>query len=176
VTGSYGVSSHFDVVIPAAGGTAKVPGDYVYRTWTADQFQVGFWGLFRVAPSPAAGVFADTVGITQAAAGEGGKFVASGFVTVRPGRTPAERSYASEVQLKVDGAPMSAKVDEHGRWEMSLDRQPARIEATSPNGGMASWNGAAPPRVAALAVQRTEPVPVGPRARVQGRRRVGSLP
>src|SRR5205814_7397774 len=44
VTSGYGVSSHFDVVIGAAGGAAKIPGDYVYRTWTADQFQVGFWG------------------------------------------------------------------------------------------------------------------------------------
>jgi hypothetical protein len=178
VTSGYGVSSHFDVVIPTAGGSAKVPGDYVYRTWTADQFQVGFWGLFRVAPSAASGVFADTVGITQVAAGDGGKFVVSGFVTVRPGRTPPERNYASEVQLMVDGKAMTAKVDQYGRWDMPLEGQPARIEAISPYGGMASWSGAAPQRVAAFAVLRTQRQlePVRPRARVQGRRRVGPLP
>ncbi len=48
VQSGYGVTSHYDVVIPSAGGAGQVPGDYVYRTWTADQFQVGFWGLFRV--------------------------------------------------------------------------------------------------------------------------------
>lgn len=45
-----GTTSHYDVIIPRAGGANGVAGDYLYRSWTANQYQVGMWGLFRVAP------------------------------------------------------------------------------------------------------------------------------
>jgi len=48
----HGPSNHFDVVLEnGAGGQFGVPGDYLYRTAVATEFQAGSWGLFRVACS-----------------------------------------------------------------------------------------------------------------------------
>jgi hypothetical protein len=44
----HGPSNHIDVLISSAGGTNKVPGDYLYRTYPADHFKLGLWGIFRV--------------------------------------------------------------------------------------------------------------------------------
>jgi hypothetical protein len=180
VTSGYGVSSHFDVVIPAAGGTAGVAGDYVYRSWTADQFQVGFWGLFRVAPStgPIAGGFPDTVAVTGVAGPtDDGKFTASGYVTIAAARSAAERVHVSELQLRVDHTPMTAQVGADGRWTVVLDKQPTRIDVTSPKGGVAQWQRQAPPLTAELAVT---PAPASallppPRPRLQNRRHIGPV-
>ena len=176
VTTGYGVSSHFDVVIGAAGGAGKVPGDYVYRSWTADQFQAGFWGLFRVASAGAvAGGFPDTIAVTEVTA-ESGKFRVSGFVTIKPARSAGDRTFASELRLKVDGTDMMAKVAADGRWTVLLDREPAGIEAISPSGGMASWERRAP-RVAefAAAVPTLTPAPLTFRVRIRNRRHIGLL-
>ncbi len=179
VTSGYGVTSHFDVVIAAAGGAAQVPGDYVYRTWTADQFQVGVWGLFRVGPSPTPGVFADTVAVTRVARTDDGKFKASGHVTIRPARNAAERTRAPELRLTIDGATTSARVDADGRWEVVLDQEPGRVEAVSPHGGVGSWTRAAPPPLVELGVAAAQAQPVvapspPPRTRIpNNRRRVG---
>jgi hypothetical protein len=197
VTSGYGATSHFDVVIPSSGGEGKVPGDYVYRSWTADQFQVGFWGLFRVAPTtaPVAGGFPDTVAVTDVAGpGDDGKMTVSGHVTVRPARLEKERVFASDVQLKVDGKPMTAKVGSDGRWSVTLDVAPMLVEVTSPNGGVATWqrSGTGPsagrpakamvemvvlPRLAAgpgRPAGAAQMVP--PRTRAANRRHVGMLP
>jgi hypothetical protein len=178
VTSGYGVTSHFDVVIPSAGGTAKVPGDYVYRSWTADQFQAGFWGLFRVTPNlaPVAGAFPDTVAVTRVTPADGGKFAVSGHVTVRPAQSPAERVHASELQLKVGGAAMPAKVESDGRWSVLLDQKPTRIEVTSPNGGVAQWQGAVPRLTAEAAVAPAAVAPpVPPRPQIRNRRHIGTM-
>ncbi len=73
----YGAGEHFDFVLEpvplvtgeesyvihnGAGGTHKVPGDYLYRTFTTD-INGGMWGLFRVGPETEA---ADIVAITHA--------------------------------------------------------------------------------------------------------------
>jgi manganese oxidase len=176
VTSGYGVTSHFDVVIPSAGGAAKVPGDYVYRSWTADQFQAGFWGLFRVGanPGPVAGAFPDTVAVTKVAPADGGKFTVSGHVTVRPSRSAAERVHASELQLKVDGTAMPAKVESDGRWAVVLDKEPARIEVTSPNGGVAQWERRVPQLTAVLAAAPAPPSPP-PRVKVRNKRHIGMM-
>jgi hypothetical protein len=50
----HGPTNHFDVLIPSAGGANKVPGDYLYRTYPADHFRLGLWGVFRVNNCPAA--------------------------------------------------------------------------------------------------------------------------
>lgn len=175
VTSGYGVSSHFDVVIGQAGGTAKVPGDYVYRTWTADQFQVGFWGLFRVAPEAGSGGFPDTVAITGVtAAGKG--FAVSGFVTVRPAAAKNERVLAPDVKLNVDGRTTVTKVTSDGRWTLALDREPARIEVISPYGGTASWE-RRPPQLLATSLETAAPAlaAIAPRIKVRNRRHIGLL-
>jgi manganese oxidase len=187
VTSGYGATSHFDVVIDSSGGTGKVPGDYVYRSWTADQFQVGFWGLFRVAPAmgPGPGLFPDTVAVTDVTgAGNDGKVTVSGYVTVRPARAANERIYASELQLKADGKPMTVKVAADGRWSATLDSAPSLVEVTSPNGGVAKWQGpgGARPRVEMTALVEAKPgilakpAPPPPRIRIRNRRHVGLLP
>ncbi|MCB9232398.1 MAG: hypothetical protein H6581_12085 [Bacteroidia bacterium] len=43
-----GALNSFDLLIASAGGTFKVPGDYVYLDWRAEPFTDGSWGLFRV--------------------------------------------------------------------------------------------------------------------------------
>jgi hypothetical protein len=178
VTSGYGVTSHFDVVIASAGGAAKVPGDYVYRSWTADQFQAGFWGIFRVGANtgPVAGTFPDTVAVTRVTPADGGKFAVSGHVTVRPSRSAAERVRASELPLKVDGTAMLAKVEPDGRWTVKLDKEPARIEVTSPNGGVAQWERRAPRLTAELTAAPAPPtVQVPPRVQVRNRRHIGTM-
>ena len=178
VTSGYGVSSHFDVVIGAAGGAAKVPGDYVYRTWTADQFQVGFWGLFRVAPagSTIAPGFPDTVVVTDVTP-SGNRFAVSGFATVRPAQAKGERLVASELRLNVDGKTMMARVAAaDGRWTVTLDTEPTRIEVTSPYGGQATWERHVPRFAATLAAAEPTPSLTSPRVRIRNRRHVGLLP
>jgi len=44
----HGPSNHFDVLIDSAGGPLQVCGDYLYRTYPADHFNAGMWGILRV--------------------------------------------------------------------------------------------------------------------------------
>ncbi|HEV3078120.1 MAG TPA: hypothetical protein VHB47_27150 [Thermoanaerobaculia bacterium] len=44
----HGPSNHFDVLIHAAGGPFGRCGDYLYRSYPADHFGLGIWGIFRV--------------------------------------------------------------------------------------------------------------------------------
>lgn len=44
----HGPSNHFDILIASAGGPFAVPGDYLYRSYPADHFNLGDWGIFRV--------------------------------------------------------------------------------------------------------------------------------
>jgi manganese oxidase len=46
----FGANVAFDAVIEKAGGAGGVPGDYLFRTFIANVFQNGMWGLLRVAP------------------------------------------------------------------------------------------------------------------------------
>ena len=38
-----------NILLPSAGGTFKVPGDYLYNTYQQSQLN-GSWGIFRVIP------------------------------------------------------------------------------------------------------------------------------
>jgi hypothetical protein len=44
----HGPSNHFDVLIREAGGPFHRCGDYLYRSYPADHFGLGIWGIFRV--------------------------------------------------------------------------------------------------------------------------------
>jgi hypothetical protein len=45
-----GPSSHFDILIPRAGGPNRVPGDYLFRDEASFGTLQGLWGLLRVTP------------------------------------------------------------------------------------------------------------------------------
>jgi hypothetical protein len=43
-----GPANHFDALVASSGGANQVPGDYLYRSFPADRFMAGIWGIFRV--------------------------------------------------------------------------------------------------------------------------------
>ncbi len=49
----FGPGNHFDIVLSSAGGTNKIAGDYVYRSFPVGEFTAGNWGIFRVNATPA---------------------------------------------------------------------------------------------------------------------------
>jgi hypothetical protein len=44
----HGPGNHFDVLVTRAGGPRALCGDYFYRSFTADHFNEGIWGILRV--------------------------------------------------------------------------------------------------------------------------------
>ena len=48
----HGASNHFDIVIESAGGSFRVPGDYLYKTMNMADFPQGMWGILRVEGPP----------------------------------------------------------------------------------------------------------------------------
>lgn len=49
-TAHLGISERLDLVIPSAGGPARLPGDYLIRNGRASKLREGSWGLLRVLP------------------------------------------------------------------------------------------------------------------------------
>ena len=45
-----GPARHLNIVLPSAGGSGAIPGDYMYRSQEGFVFGGGAWGLFRVLP------------------------------------------------------------------------------------------------------------------------------
>jgi hypothetical protein len=45
-----GPTFHMDAVLESAGGTFRIPGDYLYRDFASFQFDGGLWGILRVIP------------------------------------------------------------------------------------------------------------------------------
>ncbi|MET0554084.1 MAG: hypothetical protein ABW221_13665, partial [Vicinamibacteria bacterium] len=139
----FGPPAAYDVVLEdapggrggAAGGRFRVPGDYLYRSWVAAMFQVGGWGVFRVAPAGAgAKAFPDSVGVL-AVTTSGGGFEASGYATVAPGT----RGYASSVDVRGPGFRGQGAVRD-GRWTVrGSGPVPATLEVRSAAGGVARW-------------------------------------
>ncbi|HVF18836.1 MAG TPA: hypothetical protein VNA14_01150, partial [Mycobacteriales bacterium] len=52
-TAHLGISERYDLVLPAAGGPARRPGDYLYYVGRSFRLREGSWGLLRVRPGPA---------------------------------------------------------------------------------------------------------------------------
>lgn len=138
----YGPSSHFDVLIDSAGGKNKITGDYRYRSWTGNQYQVGLWGLFRVGPAACTTGCPDTVTITSVER-SGNGFAARGVVTVSP-RTNA---FANSLTLAYGGQSGQVTVNkDDGTWSFQASGQPPdKLIATSSNGGIAVYQSATPP-------------------------------
>jgi manganese oxidase len=92
-----GAGSAFDALIPKAGGTFGIAGDYLYRALASDHYDFGLWGILRVGPaggqdgSPAP----DVVTLTAIEAQSPGELRVAGTVTP----LPATGGYAREVQL-----------------------------------------------------------------------------
>jgi manganese oxidase len=127
----------------AAGGRFHVPGDYLYRSWTANQFQAGTWGVFRVAPSQGAGPgFPDTVGIFSVAASTGGGYDVRGFTTI----SPKTSRYAPSVTLEFDGGMKGTAPVANGQWTYhGTGAIPTGLLVRSPLGGQAAWGTLAGP-------------------------------
>jgi hypothetical protein len=136
-TAAYGPTSHYNILIPSAGGTNKVTGDYRYRSWTANQYQVGMWGLFRVGPALCTTSCPDTVTISSVKAA-GANFVVSGVVTV----SPQAETFARNVTISYSSQSGQVAVNpKDGSWSFTGSGGiPDTLTATSSNGGIANYN------------------------------------
>jgi hypothetical protein len=135
-TAAYGPTSHYNILIDSAGGANKIAGDYRYRSWTANQYQVGMWGLFRVGPSSCTTACPDTVTISSVH-GSGGNFAANGVVTI----SPQTRSFAGYVSIRYGAQSGRAAVNAaDGSWSFSaVGPVPATLTVLSNNGGSAIY-------------------------------------
>ncbi|MGH9761290.1 MAG: hypothetical protein ACREAC_10645, partial [Blastocatellia bacterium] len=59
----HGPTDLHEMVIEQAGGSFKIPGDYMYATFVSLGQSTGLWGLFRVGNECAAGICPDTVSV-----------------------------------------------------------------------------------------------------------------
>lgn len=153
----YGPSSAYDVVLDRtpgstpAGGRYGVPGDYLYRAWTANIFQGGAWGIFRVAPwdlNSADGRYPDTVAVSAVRSSKRGSIV-SGYTTPCPSEVLDERGalvcaagdYVEHVSIQGHG--LAEVVD--GRWSLETKAAAdAAFVVDSPGGGVAVWSNGGP--------------------------------
>ncbi len=139
---SYGAASHYDIVVPKAGGEGAVPGDYLYRTFIGGQIVKGIWGIFRVADACGGSQCPDTVTITSYTKTTT-SFKVQGTDTVRP----STGLFAGTVnicsgQVNTCGSgdagflhtqPVDAL---NGTWEFnSTQTAPAQVTAISQFGG-----------------------------------------
>jgi len=46
---NFATNSAYEIVLPSAGGTNRITGDYIWRNMPANILQQGMWGIFRVA-------------------------------------------------------------------------------------------------------------------------------
>ncbi len=135
-TPAYGATSHYNILIDSAGGANKIAGDYRYRSWTANQYQVGMWGLFRVGPSTCAAVCPDTVTISSVQP-EGNSFVAKGVLTI----SPKTKSFSSYVTVRYGDQSARTQVNaSDGTWSFAaVGPVPATLTVLSANGGSAVY-------------------------------------
>ena len=70
-TAHLGISERLDLVIPAAGGPARLPGDYLIRNGRIANLREGSWGLIRVLPSADAEAPRPLPGLAASPPGDG---------------------------------------------------------------------------------------------------------
>jgi hypothetical protein len=156
----YGVTSAYEVVLDdtpgttPSGGRFGVAGDYLYRAWTANMFQGGAWGIFRVAPWNGPG-FPDTVGITSVGAS------ITGYVTPCPVTVAAvckAGGYVANVSVAGESTPVV-----NGRWTITPRVALGEtFTVTSPAGGTATF-GVVTTEAHAAALEQPVPRDAGPR-------------
>jgi hypothetical protein len=109
----FGPSVSFDMVVDSAGGAAKTPGDYVYRTFIGDDFFAGMWGLLRVG-EPGKDVVTVTrypqVGVNNVT-----RPLIAGTTTVNP----STGTLADEVEITSGSTSKRVKIDPgSGMWSL----------------------------------------------------------
>jgi hypothetical protein len=136
-TAAYGPTSHYNILIDSAGGANKIAGDYRYRSWTANQYQDGMWGLFRVGPAVCTSQCPDTVTISSVQQ-SGSEFTVQGVLTV----SPQTRTFASSVTVRYGHHSGEAKVDgTDGTWAFTAPGPiPTTLKAVSKNAGEAVYS------------------------------------
>jgi hypothetical protein len=135
---TFGANSAFDAVLAHAGGSHGVKGDYLFRTFIAQNFQNGMWGLLRVGDPGE-----DVVTVTIFCATQG-SFTVGGVNTVNPSNSRLASS------VTITGAnlqPTKVPVDQStGLWQTSFANAtaPATITVTSTEGGTSTTAGLCP--------------------------------
>jgi hypothetical protein len=121
-----GVGQKFDLLFPSAGGSNKIPGDYLYTTYQTAK-NAGTWGLFRVT--------AAAVAIEKAKL-EDGFAQASGVITVATDGTPLPKRLraclVTDAGRVIELGTTSVAVD--GRWTLKVASDlsaPARLQVTA---------------------------------------------
>jgi manganese oxidase len=156
----FGVTSAYEVVLDdtpgttPSGGRFGVAGDYLYRAWTANMFQGGAWGIFRVAPWKGAG-WPDTVGITSVGA------AITGYVTPCPVTVPSVCKAGGFVDSVTVAGQQTPVVN--GLWSLTPASALGNpFTVTSPAGGVATW-GIVDSAAHAAALEQPVPPDPGPR-------------
>ena len=146
---NYGTNMSYEIVLPSAGGTRPVNGDYIYRTTPANFLEQGLWGVFRVSDPGS-----DAVRIAGAQFSSGNLAVSgSTSVFVDTSANPKNGQRASTVALYAgpagqQGTLLSDKVPVGAGGLWTYTRGPNepiagigngwQITAVSPNGGRAT--------------------------------------
>jgi len=109
----FGPSVSFDMVVDSAGGAAKTPGDYLYRTFIGDDFFAGLWGLLRVG-EPGKDVVTVT-SFPQVGVANVTKHLIAGTTTVNP----STGTLADEVEITSGHTSKRVKIDPNtGMWTL----------------------------------------------------------
>jgi hypothetical protein len=150
---AFGANSSFDVVLKEAGGSSKVQGDYLFRTFIGTDFLNGMWGIVRVGPPGK-----DVVTVTTYCAPPNGvtEFTVAGVNTVNP----ASHKMAKTVTITGTGLSIPpVNVDPMtGQWNFqsaSITTAPANVTIASNEGGQTATNAVCP----ILQVQHSAPGP-----------------
>jgi hypothetical protein len=110
----FGPSVSFDMVVDSAGGAAKTPGDYLYRTFIGDDFFAGMWGVLRVG-EPGKDVVTVT-SFPQVGLANVTKPLIAGTTTVNP----STGTLADKVEIASGGTSKVVTIDPStGMWTLA---------------------------------------------------------
>jgi hypothetical protein len=135
---TFGPNASFDIVLPSAGGSFAVPGDYLLRTFIATDFQFGMWGLLRVGDAAnATGAGRDTMVITRFEPVANNRIMITGVNTVNPTNGQMATTVSVFSGDDTTGQKLGdALVDPmRGTWSLQVASTANRITATSNQNG-----------------------------------------